>query len=209
MVRTQLSLGRAQALARASLVSWPSALHTLSGHRDLRVGLLGKPHADTHEVNHLARGHPVGPLIALKRTWGSLKSGSEPDTLSLCSGPTSRPPHPPELVAAWVHREFQKAPDRISRLRLENLISPQPSSQGSPSRSINQRGDTIVFYSSARLGWLETQAHPCLGSCLLRGIKVPGRALTLYGPAPPDSGTALLQQRCPMGILGTIRDVCR
>lgn len=68
MVRTQLSLGSARALARASLVSWPSALHTLSRHRDLRVGLLGKPHADTHEVNHLARGCPVGPLIALKRT---------------------------------------------------------------------------------------------------------------------------------------------
>lgn len=61
VVRTQLSLARAQALVRALLVSWPSALHTQSGHRDLRVGLFGKPHADTHEVNHLARGRQSVP----------------------------------------------------------------------------------------------------------------------------------------------------
>lgn len=188
-------------------MSWSSALHTLSGHRDLRVGFFGKPHADTHEENHLARGHPVGPLIALKRTWGLSSLEVNPTLSAYAQGqplglPTAQPP--PELVARWVHREFQKVVDRISRLRLENLISPQPSSQGSPRRSINQREDMIVFYSSARLGWLETQAHPCLGSCLLRGIKVTGRVLTLCGPASPDSGTALLQQRCPLGILGVI-----
>lgn len=146
MVRTQLNLDRAQAPARASPMSWPSALYTLSEHRDLRVGLFRKPHADTQEVNHLARGHPVGPLTALKRTWGlsslevnlTLSAYAQGQPLDL---PTAQPP--PELVARWVHREFQKAPDRISRLRLENLISPQPSSQGSPSRSINQRGDIL------------------------------------------------------------------
>lgn len=44
--------------ANVSLVSWPSALQTLSGHRDLKVVLFWKPHedgawhiADTHEMN--------------------------------------------------------------------------------------------------------------------------------------------------------------
>lgn len=65
----------------------------------------------------------------------------------------------------------------------------------------------IVFYSPARLGWQETQAHPRLGSCLLRGIKVTGRALTLCGLSPPDVGTTLLQQPCLAERLGGNRTV--
>lgn len=161
----ELSLDWAQALAKASLVSWPSALHTLRGHRDLRAVLCGKSHADTHEVNHLARGHPAGPLerpLGLSRLEvnQTLSAYAKDQPLGL---PTAQPPL--ALVARWVHREFQKAPDRISRLRLENLIFLPKVPQVGLSISRETR-----LYFIAWLGWGGRKPKPipawgpaCLG----------------------------------------------